>query len=344
MRNRLAATLVAIATAAAVATPSTTALAATGGVTTEHVAASTLGRGAAPKVDYLVGRALHSSTGSTVRLPRSWRLHSTQPYLPDLLTLVGRVGTAWYVQRMDNDYYDGWLYRVTATSVRRISAGSDYGSGFLTWYLTADHRRIVRHSTDGYGGCDLRVTDLTGALVAHHGCGNDGNYVGATSASVWYTDFSSSSTHRWAVPGSTTTSLGVRGYLADPTHDLLFLRPTSTTPAGVTSLSAPRAPTWTAAFRAVSVSSGGTYVAGYGAGAVQVRRVSDGTLVRQLAFGSTNGLQWESDAKLLVAVDNTKKWIVRCPVTGDCHTAAGPSSASYELAQVPSWHAEATGG
>lgn len=343
MRNRLAAAIVAIATTAAAAS-STTAVAATGAVTTEHVAASALGRGAAPKIDYLVGRVLHSSTGSTVRLPRSWRLRSTQSYLPDLLTLVGRAGSAWYVQRMDSDYYDGWLYRVTATSVRRIDTGSDYGSGFLTWYLTADHRRIVRHSTDGYGGCSLRVLGLTGSVVAHHGCGNDGNYVGATSASVWYTDFSSASTHRWAVPGSTTTSLGVRGYLADPTHDLLFLRPTSTAPAGVTSLSSPGAPTWTARFRAVSVSPDGTYVAGYGAGAVQVRRVSDGTVVRQLAFGATNGLQWESGTRLLVAVDNTRKWIVRCPVSGDCHTAAGPSSASYELAQVPSWHAEATGG
>lgn len=343
MKHRLATALCAAATVAALVVPAS-AIAApptSAAVTTQQIDPATLGRGAPPRVEFLVGRVLHPATGAPIHLPRTWRLHGTASYLPDLLTLVGHAGNAWYVQRMDKDYYGGWLYRVTRSGVKRISTGSDAGSGVLGWYLTSDRRRIVQHQTDGYGACSLRVLSLAGTVIARHGCAYDANFIGATATRVWYTTYEPTQTRLWSIADSTATSLGVNGALADPQHDLLFLRPSSTSPGGPTGLSSPGDPTWTAKFRAVAVSPDGTYVAGFGSQAIQIRRASDGSVVRQLSVGGNNGLQWESDTRLLISVAGRKDWVVRCPLTGACHTAAGPSPERFELDQVPTWHAEA---
>lgn len=334
MRNRLATALCAATALAALVVPTAATAASTAtAVRIETIDPSALSRGAAPRVDFLGGRVVHSSTGATHRLPSTWK--------PARLLLVGRVGSAWYVQRWDAQHYQGWLYRVTSSSVKRISSGSNAGSGELGWYLSSDDKAIVHYEADGYGGCTLQLLDLTGHVTAHHGCGYDGNYIGATSTQVWYTPFGSTATQRWTV-GGTTSSIGVKGALADPAHDVVFLRPTGTTPGGPTSLSAPGTPAWTAAFRAVAVSPNGTYVAGFASSTLQIRRMSDGTVVRQLAAGTTSGVTWESDNRFLVATVGSLDWIVRCPLSGACYVAAGPASTRYTFDQVPHWHAEAT--
>ncbi|HWU20320.1 MAG TPA: hypothetical protein VN088_02260 [Nocardioides sp.] len=332
MRNRFA-TAICAATALAALVVQTAATAALTAATasTQTITPSNLSRGAAPRADFLGGRVLHSSTGVTRRLPSTWR--------PGRLQLVGRVGSAWYVQRWDAQHYRGWLYRATTSSLKRIGSGSNAGSGELGWYLTSDKRAIVHYETDGYGGCTLQLLDLTGQVRAHHGCGYDGNYIGATSAQVWYTPFGTTPTQRWTV-GGTAIGIGVKGVLADPVHDVLFLRPTSSGPGGPTSLSAPGTPAWTAAFRAVAVSPDGTYVAGLASGTVQIRRMRDGTVVRRFAVGTTSGLTWETDTRVLIAMAGTKDWIVRCSLAGSCNLAAGPARTRYTFAQVPHWHTE----
>ena len=96
---------------------------------------------------------------------------------------------------------------------------------------------------------------------------------------------------------------------------------------GPTSLDAPGAPLWSASFFPVEVSPDGQYVSGMRSGAdgLQIRRLSDGSLVRELSapFRYYNPLGlWESDGSVLAMVSSGRSdFVVRCPVSGACEVA-----------------------
>jgi hypothetical protein len=103
---------------------------------------------------------------------------------------------------------------------------------------------------------------------------------------------------------------------------------------GPTSLDAPSAPAWAASFIPVAVSPDGQYVSGFrqGADGLQIRRLSDGSVVRELTapfrYYQPLGL-WESDGSVLATVSvgpsGRADIVVRCPVVGSCQVAAPKS-------------------
>jgi len=127
------------------------------------------------------------------------------------------------------------------------------------------------------------------------------------------------------------------GSLAD---DVLFV-PTGDDTYGPTSISAPGTPPWSARFAMLDVSPGGDRVLGVRAGrargrdVLQVRRISDGTVLRQWTYGSWRGDSWaplggreetarfETDSRVVFEVrKDGRSALVRCRVNGGCTRAS----------------------
>lgn len=141
-------------------------------------------------------------------------------------------------------------------------------------------------------------------------------------------------------PGVATRVLGggsAGGSLAD---DVLFV-PTGDDVFGPTSIRSPGAPAWSARFAMIDLSPSGDRVLGIRAGRVrgrnvlQVRRMSDGVVLRQWTYGSWRGDSWslldrreetarfETDSKVVFEVrKDGRSALVRCRVHDGCTRAS----------------------
>lgn len=157
------------------------------------------------------------------------------------------------------------------------------------------------------------------------------------------------------VPGEgTSTRLGTglnAGFLR---QGVVFVQAGEGSPRyGPTSIESPADPAWSARFVARSVSPDGTLVIGTGPRLVdrravlQVRRVSDGTVLQQFAYGAVvpRGDYWnplgseatarfETDTRFVFEfVTGRKSRLVRCSTAGRCARASGAGarvSAAFE--------------
>jgi len=181
-----------------------------------------------------------------------------------------------------------------------------------------------------------------GKVVNRRGCTKSSDYIGASGSTLWLTPPRSGATRAWTWGSSAApSSIGVTGKFADPDHDVLFVGPSGwNKAAGPTSLSDPGAPRWSVTgFEPFGLSSGGARVMGrdYATGDIEIRRMSDGALVRRLAFGpdyDSDPAWWESSSTILVPVygtqrGNEKTWLLRCSTAGTCHVVSHPGDSYY---------------
>lgn len=153
-------------------------------------------------------------------------------------------------------------------------------------------------------------------------------------------------------PGAGPRDLGVAANAADVRRDLLFVEGASPGRHGPTSYAAPGSPAWSAPFVALDVSPNGRKVIGTGSRLVrgravlQVRRMSDGTLLQQFSYGArVDPALWDPEAGPQTArfeanrrivfeiADRGRATLVRCTAGGRCTRASrtgGPVSVPYE--------------
>lgn len=161
-------------------------------------------------------------------------------------------------------------------------------------------------------------------------------------------------TYIWTAPltgeGGTDTLLAPRaasgGFL---TRDVVFLRTTAKGLFGPTSISSPGTPAWSARFTPLDLSPNGRRVLGVatdkvkGRDVLQLRRMSDGKVLRSWAYGpavGTSGVgkeqsaRFESDSRVVFEVTRAgRSALVRCRTTGRCTRASklgGSVSFSHE--------------
>ncbi|GAB4012855.1 hypothetical protein [Nocardioides ultimimeridianus] len=346
MRNRLAIALSAAALMAAgpLAVPSGRAVATTGTTgTTTTITPSELPRGGAAH-DYLVGRSLHPRTDGVIHLPRAW--------MPSQLTLVGHSAKGWIVQRVHTPTPARMrLYRVTRTRVRLISS-MHLDDDWQLWFLTDDGSRIVSIHSRSFGNGDrISLLDLDGRVLYGPISSRYAlDFLTASRGTVWFAQQNDSSqpgdvptqwtVKVWHAAAGTLTALGpgVTSTLIDRPHDLLFTAADQAdAPVGPTSFSSPGTPTWTAPFTPMAVSPDGRRVAGivenYPLVDVEIRRVSDGALLRTIHTEPLNnlaGLWWESSTALLISENlRYRSWLIRCTVAGSCSTPAPSVPSSW---------------
>ncbi|GGD29921.1 hypothetical protein GCM10007231_31770 [Nocardioides daphniae] len=156
----------------------------------------------------------------------------------------------------------------------------------------------------------------------------------------------------WAPATGTDRRLGPglnAGFLR---QDVVFVGPAPGTPGpyayGPTSISAPGTPAWSARFTALAVSPDKKLVIGTGPRRVkrravlQVRRMSDGKILQQLAYGAPGQVadqtaRFETSSRFVFELTTRgRSRLVRCTTAGKCARASdagGPLSASHELVQ-----------
>ncbi|GAB4012847.1 hypothetical protein [Nocardioides ultimimeridianus] len=350
--------------------------------TTTTITPSALPHGKAAH-DYLVGRTIHPATGPVIRLPRAWK--------PAQLRLIGHSTKGWLVSRFDYDTAPTptrtpirtpmRLYRVTRGAVRLIDTVDVHGVGTgQQWSLTSDGSRIVSHRDYLLDNQCARfaLLDLRGHRIAARSTGCSGSredVLGASRGKVWFRR-QGGETRVWDVRTGTITKLGdgVSASLIDRRHDLLFTDPawSTTDEVGPTSFSSPGTPAWTADFTPIAVSPDGALVVGLSGDQIgvrgewwhtlpawadpdiEIRRVSDGTLVHDFHFASHDtdpsvraeklpprDIWWENSSTLLIAKTLPHRtWLIRCTVGGACATAAPsvPWTWGFWHRHVTDWH------
>jgi hypothetical protein len=171
---------------------------------------------------------------------------------------------------------------------------------------------------------DVYTYRISGQQIRHHGFSGYKELLAYDGHTVWVTN--GQKTLAWRPGRSAAEVVGPSGAAADPDHDLLFTVVDAM--VGPTSLSAPATPAWTlptSTFFPKRVSPDGTLVAGSGArsNSLEVRRVSDGSLVSEwkVHLDYARPLLWDAGrSDRLVSVLRTRRgWAVeRCDVGGAC--------------------------
>jgi hypothetical protein len=131
-----------------------------------------------------------------------------------------------------------------------------------------------------------------------------------------------------------------RADLADSRRDVVFLHEKGGD--GPTALSDPGALAWHAPFTPLGISRGaGAYVAGLkGTNTVEIRRMDDGSLVRDLPvkydYDAGDELGWDGDTAVLFDVEGPRRTyaLERCDVvSGHCAVVTPWSRYQYSLAE-----------
>ena len=279
-------------------------------------------------LSWLGGLTLHPATGPTVHVP-----------LPDdhaaTVRLLGAAaGGGWVLADERGDRKVVLLLRGhRLTTVRSVGDPQD-GTSFL---LSSDGTHVVEVDAPTTRRTDVWTFDLAGHDLRHLRRPGYLTLLGYDGTTVHLTG--SRRTIAWR-PGSAPVVIARAGGLAvDVPHDTLFTWDPGKGAYGPTALSAPGAQVWSlpsGAFYPRTVSPDGAYVAGLGGSAnhVQVRRMSDGSLVsdwkRHLAF--ERPLVWEGSDRVVSVLRTRKGWaLLRCRVGGDCTRITGLSGDPLSL-------------
>ena len=265
---------------------------------------------------WLGGLTLHPATGPATHVPLP------ADHAATVLLLGPATGGGWVLADERGDRKVVLLLRGGRLSTIRSVDDPQDGTSFL---LASDGTHVVEVDAPTTRRTDVWTFDLAGRDVHHLRRNGWQTLLGYDGTTVHLTG--SRRTIAWR-PGSAPEVIARSGGLAvDAPHDTLFTFDSAQGTYGPTSLAAPGAQVWSLPptdFYPRSVSPDGAYVAGLGgtrANHVQVRRMSDGSLVsdwrRHLAY--ERPLVWE-DATHVVSVLRTRKgWaLVRCDVGGGC--------------------------
>ena len=277
---------------------------------------------------WLGGLTLHPAAGPAAHLP-----------LPDdhaaTVRLLGpAAGGGWVFADERGDRKVVLLLRGhRLTTVRSVPDPQD-GTSFL---LSSDGTHVVEVDAPTTRRTDVWTFDLAGRDVRHMWRPGWLTLLGYDGTTVHLTG--SRRTIAWR-PGSAPVVIARAGGLAvDVAHDTLFTWDPRPGTYGPTALSAPGPQVWSLPagdFYPRTVSPDGGYVAGLSGNAnhVQVRRMSDGSLVsdwkRHLAY--ERPLVW-ADADHVVSVLRTSKgWaLLRCRLGRDCTRVTGLSGDPLSL-------------
>jgi hypothetical protein len=271
-------------------------------------------RGPAPHVLLMEGRTLNRANGSSLRVRMS---RPASIYW----SLVGRSPGGYVLARYDTHLHLD-LYRLSHGTRHLLARtggtpedeqvlGGPGGRRTASWSPTPTAETSVG-----------KVFGPDGTLVAQTKVSGDSQMLAFDGKHVV---FSGSGTTLWTLGSTPTTISSDRAVLASFDHDLLFLH-VSAGEIGATSLSAPGSPSWTAPFTPTQVSADGRLVVGDVTGRsdrVQVRRVSDGHVVADLAVrGHANGqplvLEGNHHVLLQARVPHRGLSLFRCGFTGHC--------------------------
>lgn len=278
-----------------------------------------------PEVAYRSGTVVHLPNGRTVTLP-----------VRADVEVLGRRAGQWLVHV---DRGDDSVVAVRGGKVRTVWV-HPYAEEAVTYVLRRGASQVVESVTERAGLTEQTVFDLDGDVVDTWSWDSWASVIGQDADALWI-GFYDRPTRRW-VPGERPVKAGPAAFVADPDHDLLFVRAGEDEDGdelfGPTSLATPGAPAWSARFDAATVSPDGVWVAGSsydGRYRLEVRRVSDGSVLPlprlRPAWQSEEWVAWEPDGDLLAVVGKRRKhWIVRCtvagPVMGECVQVAVPTS------------------
>lgn len=278
----------------------------------ETVDASTLGASGRLSFPYLSGRVLVLPSGRkvAVRLPASHAPH---------LDLLGTSGAGYVVvdHAGRNVFYRvARSGRVTKFLTRPNIESTDN-------LLSRDGRRVLELYVDRAGTSTATVFDLRGRKVGGSRYGGYASVLDFTGPRVVI-----SADRLWSwTPGSKPTKdpAGFAG-LVDLGRDVLFAAVDQDGAVGPTSFASPGTPPWSALFQPRAISPDGAYVAGLDLDdeTVQLRRMSDGVLVRSLGGRLVPGrtLRWDEPSTVVVAFEaGRRSALVSCPVSGACTRA-----------------------
>lgn len=289
-----------------------TLVAALSGVLTPSAATAAPSSGPDLPTAYMVGLDIHTPSGTVVHVPvaaKHGRSTST--------ALLGRSPLGWVVAT------GGWFYLVADGEATRIArrAGAD---PYVTEMLSDDGQHIISATSVQADHVGVHVYDLDGTLVGQAGRENVGG------------DIKDADDGRVYVAGADGVDVVTMGSdeavrvlnrgadLVSVERDTVFVRVSKKNyhRYGPTSLSDPGSPLWRAEFNAHSISPAGTYVLG---ATGQVRRMSDGSVVRTLALpryddSLTHTMGWANDRVVLHVISKGgREALVRCDViSGRC--------------------------
>jgi len=267
-------------------------------------------------LSWLSGLTMHPAVGPGVHVPLP----------PDHAATVRLLGPAdgggWVLADERGDRTVVLLLRHhRLTTVRSVDDPQD-GTSFL---LGGDGAHVVEVDAPTTVRVDLTVFDLQGRMQGHLGRRGWVELLGYDGTTVHFT--ANRRTFAWR-PGSAPVEVApVAGLAVDVAHDVLFTYESDAGTYGPTSLASPAAQRWSlpsSSFSPGTVSPDGSYVAGIAGGAanhLQVRRMSDGSLVsdwkRHLAY--ERPLVWEDPDHVVSVLRTRKGWApLRCTVAGDC--------------------------
>lgn len=270
-----------------------------GELTTENYSVAGLASGPRPKVAWLVGRKLHLRTGKVLSLP----LPKKQSY-----ELLGPSPQGWVV--LGHNGNTARIYKVKNGKAQQFYSSGDFAA--LDWRLDYNGKRVIQLYVDRAGISTATVFDLAGKhrkSVNFNGYGSvaafDGNRAILVGNKTW----------TWT-PGSPKVAISEESAaMADLQKNIMFDGVGEG--YGPTSIMAPEAPPWSAEFLPQAVSPDRKYVVGvaFNGRTLQVRKMSDGTLVRLLnaQFRLGRPLLWESPTKVVLGARNGAKYaLVRC--------------------------------
>ena len=283
--------------------------------TPEPIPVASLPTGPAPESPYLAGLTIHDGP-HRVHVPlQAGRSH--------YIALLGATPSGYALADLGPRWATVYVLADGHLRVVRRVENRDRWTGFL---LGTDGRHVLEVNRLEEPVVKVSVYDLHHRHVQKTGiqdftgvAGFDGHvaYLVGYASWVWRPGHAKARLWPSAVAG------------VDPNRRLLWV-PVDT-PAGElvgpTSLDAPGTPAWSANFSPVAVSPDGQYVSGFSrvAPGLQIRRLSDGSLVRELSapfrYYQPLGL-WESDGSVLAMVSSGRSdVVVRCPVAGGCEVA-----------------------
>ena len=266
-----------------------------------------LPEGDPPAVTWQSGATVHLPSGKTISLPLGKAGAGYQ--------VLGRRRGEWIVVVPG---YDAKVLAVRGTKVRTVWKHV-YDEAATDYYLARGGTRVAEVNYDRSGSTEIVVFDLHGKVVAQRSWAGGVSMLDFTGDTLLLSG--RKATSRWALPGK-PVPVGPEASYADPAGDLLFVDVSDDT-VGLTSLSAPGTPTWTADdFIPLSVSPDAAYVAGLDYThklKLVVRRMTDGAVQPLPAFraGFETALAWEADGALLLSAKSSSgQLLVRCTVTG----------------------------
>lgn len=263
----------------------------------------------------MVGLDIHTPSGRVVHVPLRQQQYS-------FTTLFGRTPQGWLVSRGCAAFLvaDGRATRLPKVDL--CSLGYGYGNT-----LSEDRRHLLWYWTERDLGIRFASIDLTDPHARSLLIEDAYDIRGGTGDTGYVAKYDGLYDVELAT-GEVSRRMGRQASAIDIAHDTAFVANRKTETYGPTSLSAPGKVTWRQPFWPTDMSPGGTYVLGhsYDYTSLQVRRMSDGHLVRRIPFPDDfsssvfSDIGWDTDhSVVMVKVYGERRALVRCEVpTGRC--------------------------